>query len=85
MEMTINSENTEVVSSDVTKQSSDVIGSDSSPVKRPLEEMETDLNKKLKSTPAELELTCVSSRTVNRYIPLIVSCTRLKMDLEQMK
>lgn len=70
MEMTISSENTEVVSSDVTtKQSSDVIESDSSPIKRPLEEMETDLNKKLKSTPAEL--TCVSSRTVNRYIPFI--------------
>ena len=72
MEMTINSENTEVVSSDVTtKQSGDVIGSDSSPIKRPLEEMETDLNKKLKSAPAELELTCVSGRTENGYISLI--------------
>lgn len=52
MEMTINSES----ESNEVKQSGDALECDLS-IKRPLEELDADLNKKLKSTP---ELSCVS-------------------------
>lgn len=54
MEMTINTENE--VNSCETKQSGDPVEMES-PIKRPLEDLDEDISKKLKSTP---ELSCVS-------------------------